>query len=52
MTQEKQKLGPGVYNLDKKKSGNSFYMGLKLNRKDDTFVPGPGTYNAHNNENY
>ncbi len=52
MNQEKQKLGPGTYNLERKKSRSSFYMGLKLDRKDTTLVPGPGAYNAHNNESY
>lgn len=29
----------------------NFYLGMKLKRKDETLVPGPGAYNIQSNDN-
>lgn len=52
MTKASEKAGPGRYNIDKKVDlKKSFYLGVKLSRKDETISPGPAAYNVNSSEN-
>lgn len=52
MTKTSDKAGPGRYNITNKMDlKKSFYLGMKLNKNDETISPGPAAYNIRSNEN-